>query len=178
MYFDKVRSRKIFGFTLIELMVVISIISLLSSVLLANLNTARMKARDAERLTATRSVINAFELYYAKYKHYPCSNVIESSSNVFLIDLVNEGFLSQKLSDPINSGGYVYGYISLKASPGGQCGAFALFTYDVEVPGTPCILGGRFMTSTHCHIPYPSELACGDPWLAGDTGSVCSPLFY
>lgn len=177
MYFGYTRNLTPVGFTLIELMVVISIIALLSSVLLASLSTARMKARDAERLTATRSVVNALELYYTKNNHYPCSNLSNSSSATFLQDLVTEGFLPKKLTDPINVGGSVYGYVSIKSEAGGQCGAYAIFTYDIEVPGTPCILGGKFITTTHCHIPYPSQLVCGDPWLEGDNSSVCAPLF-
>ena len=177
MYSSYAKRRTIVGFTLIELMVVISIISLLSSVLLASLSTARMKARDTERLSATRSVVNALELYYAKNNHYPCSGLSNSRSATFLQDLVTQGFLPKKLTDPINVGGRVYGYVSIKSEAGGQCGAYAIFTYDIEVPGTPCILGGKFITSTHCHIPYPSQLVCGDPWLENDSGSVCAPLF-
>jgi len=55
-----VRSR---GFTLIELLVVIAIIGLLSSVVLASLNTARVKARDAKRASDMTQVVNALELY-------------------------------------------------------------------------------------------------------------------
>ncbi|MBU2104078.1 type II secretion system GspH family protein [Patescibacteria group bacterium] len=51
------------GFTLIELLVVIAIIGLLSSVVLASLNTARLKGREAKRQTEMNSVIRALGLY-------------------------------------------------------------------------------------------------------------------
>ena len=51
------------AFTLIELLVVIAIISLLSSVVLASLSAAREGARDAARLSDTKNVMTAIELY-------------------------------------------------------------------------------------------------------------------
>ncbi len=47
------------GFTLIELLVVIAIIGLLASVVLASLNTARQKGRDARRLSDLKEIANA-----------------------------------------------------------------------------------------------------------------------
>lgn len=52
------------GFTLIELLVVIAIIGLLSSVVLASLNSARLKSRDARRLADLKQLQTALELYY------------------------------------------------------------------------------------------------------------------
>jgi prepilin-type N-terminal cleavage/methylation domain-containing protein len=49
-------ARRFRGFTLIELLVVIAIIGMLSSVILASLNSGRAKARDA----SIRSAVNQF----------------------------------------------------------------------------------------------------------------------
>ncbi|OGI64782.1 hypothetical protein A2642_03725 [Candidatus Nomurabacteria bacterium RIFCSPHIGHO2_01_FULL_39_10] len=59
------------GFTLIELLVVIAIISLLSSVVMASLNSARIKARDAKRKVELKQIVSALELYYNEYGAYP-----------------------------------------------------------------------------------------------------------
>ena len=50
------------GFTLIELLVVIAIIGILSSIILASLNTARKKGRDARRLSDLKSIAHTIAL--------------------------------------------------------------------------------------------------------------------
>lgn len=62
------------GFTLIELLVVIAIIGTLASVVLASLNSARVKARDATRLAQAREIVTALEMYYFDYNQYPNRN--------------------------------------------------------------------------------------------------------
>lgn len=51
------------GFTLIELLVVIAIIGILASIVLASLNTARRKSRDARRIADIKQIQLALELY-------------------------------------------------------------------------------------------------------------------
>lgn len=59
------------GFTLIELLVVIAIIGILSSVVLASLNTAREKSRDAKRISDVKQLQLALELYFDSNNAYP-----------------------------------------------------------------------------------------------------------
>ena len=51
------------GFTLIELLVVIAIIGLLSSVVLASLNGARVKARDVNRAAEIKQLATVIQFY-------------------------------------------------------------------------------------------------------------------
>lgn len=56
-------ARSVRGFTLIELLVVIAIIGLLASIVLASLNSARIKGRDARRIADLKQIQNALEMY-------------------------------------------------------------------------------------------------------------------
>lgn len=59
------------GFTLIELLVVVAIIGVLASVVLASLNTARARGRDARRLADVKQIQSALEMYFNDYGYYP-----------------------------------------------------------------------------------------------------------
>lgn len=63
--------KKQMGFTLIELMVVITIIGILASIVLVSLDSARVKARDVRRLADLRQVALGLEFYIDEYRHYP-----------------------------------------------------------------------------------------------------------
>ena len=72
------------GFTLIELLVVIAIIGILSSVVLASLNDARQKSRDAKRIADVKQLQLALELFFDSNASYPSSTA----------QLVTAGFIS------------------------------------------------------------------------------------
>jgi prepilin-type N-terminal cleavage/methylation domain-containing protein len=59
------------GFTLVELMVVISIIGILSAIVYANFSDARKAARDEIRITDLKNLQLAIELYKAQNGVYP-----------------------------------------------------------------------------------------------------------
>lgn len=59
------------GFSLIELMVVISIIGFIASVILLGVSNARQKARDAKRVADMRLVSTLLENYFNSNRIYP-----------------------------------------------------------------------------------------------------------
>ncbi len=121
-YFHKKRTR---GFTLIELLVVVAIISLISSVVLASLNTARAKARDTKRKQDMVQLRNALESYYLDYGSYPLAygsnwggvstspcgtNGQVSGANAYIQNLTPQ-YIQTLPVDPVTPGscnGYLY----------------------------------------------------------------------
>ena len=70
------------GFTLIELLVVVAIIGILATIIIASLNSARSKARDAKRHQDIKTIQNALEVYYLEHGEYPGSNGLGGPYNV------------------------------------------------------------------------------------------------
>lgn len=127
------------GFTLIELLVVIAIIGILSSVVLASLNTARLKSRDARRISDMKQIQSALALY------------TDSNANTYpttLAALVTGGYISVIPNDPAGSG-ITYKYAAL--GTGVACSSYHLGAsleetanvalandFDVSVVATQC----------------------------------------
>lgn len=101
------------GFTLIELLVVIAIIGLLSSVVLASLNSARKKARDARRVADVKQIQLALEMSFDAARNYPTALTIAN--------LVTPGYISAIPTDPL---GGAYSYAALGS--GTSCTSYHL----------------------------------------------------
>jgi len=73
-YMKRKTNRINLGFTLVELLVVMTIIGILAVVSLANFRTSQMKARDAQRKSDLRQIANALEAYMSDHGGYPPSS--------------------------------------------------------------------------------------------------------
>ena len=74
------------GFSLIELLVVISIIAVITGLSLTNFLGARERARDTRRKSDLQQLKNALRLYYNDYNKYPASD-----SNTYIAGCGTDG---------------------------------------------------------------------------------------
>jgi type II secretion system protein G len=108
------------GFTLIELLVVIAIIGLLASIVLASLNSARKKSRDARRLADLKQLQNALELYANDNSgNYPSNATTVGAGGqtaaTGLAALVTGAFIAAIPADPLG-GTVIYLYKTIPAA--------------------------------------------------------------
>lgn len=66
------------GFTLVELLIVISIVAILSAVVMSNFTLARQKGRDARRKVDIQSIQSALELYRSDIGSYPAAAALSA----------------------------------------------------------------------------------------------------
>jgi len=96
------------GFTLIEMLIVITIIALLASLILVGMGGARAKTRDSRRIADLHNVMNALELYYAKNYYYPQSISTWADLDA---ELIGAGIgVSRIPKDPLSNTGKTYKY--------------------------------------------------------------------
>lgn len=98
------------GFTLIELLVVVSLIGVLATLVIANMNSARERARDAQRKSDLRNIQTGLRLYYNDRSGYPTKSVLDSFwGSAFTSNGVT--YMNVLPNDPLSpTQSYVYTY--------------------------------------------------------------------
>lgn len=131
------------GFTLVELLVVISIISILVTVIAGGFRSSQARGRDVQRKSDLKQVANSLELYFSDYGKYPDTlpwGAEFTDGKTVYFKLVP--------TDPISSLSYFY---RLPDSPSNQ--KFQLFAHLENSEDKDC-LGGDCAAPTVVH-------ACG-----------------
>lgn len=72
-----------FGFTLVELLVVMAIISILATVVISGFRSSQMRGRDAARKSDLKQLSNSLELFYADFGRYPAASGTEIAACPF-----------------------------------------------------------------------------------------------
>lgn len=129
------------GFTLIELLVVIAIISLLSSIVLASLNSARVKARDAQRASNVHQLKLALESYYYDNGFYPFVDSDNFGHPMSTLSIPLSPYLTQIPDDPFGAT-YVWQYV--RGAPANNSYGLRIYT---EKSGAYCGSGVNFNTA-------------------------------
>lgn len=82
------------GFSLLELLVVISIIAVLTAVLTANFMGMRERARDAQKIQDLNSLKNALRMYYNDNQYYPPNKdaILDIGFTQYIAALGDTGF--------------------------------------------------------------------------------------
>ena len=113
------------GFTLVEVLVTVAIISLLSAIGLQSFQAAQGRARDSKRKSDLRDLQKAIQLYYQDNKSYPVTsttsvvwygsepgNLYSDNGGNWIPGLVSGGYIPQLPRDP--KGGF-------STNPWGNC---------------------------------------------------------
>ena len=163
-------SRRRDGFTLIELLVVIAIIGMLSSIVLASLNGARVKAQNARTKIDARQIILALELYYDSNGFYPVTSgwvCLKPSGSCWIGNYSGNAGVINALSPYISSipltqarqGEYSYDsylYVSNHGGAGiGEAGAYLIWSKKGSIANNEC--PPSKISESPIRGPYPNE---------------------
>jgi prepilin-type N-terminal cleavage/methylation domain-containing protein len=132
------------GFTLVELLVVISIIGILAGIVMVGGGMLRRESRDNRRKADVEQIAGILQIKLAQDKNLSSlSSPQDSTSATFLQRLVTEGYTTQVPRDPVNNSTYFYQFQA--SGTIGSCTTYA-FALIARLEGTsgnnpPCSAG-------------------------------------
>lgn len=167
-FFTKDKANR--GFTLIELLVVIAIIGVLASIVLASLNNARRKSRDARRVTDIKQLQLALELYFdgVGAGQYPASSATcDATANARGLEVLQTGgYIPQIPRDPLSTTD-CYAY----ASPASGARTTYHIGVSLEDPANSALNGDKDCNSTGTPANCPISAAYSNGFNGGSAAA-------
>ena len=132
------------AFTLIEILVVVTIIGLLTAIGSSGYSQFTKQSRDAKRKADLENIRAALEMYHSNNSYYP------SATSALLTD-----YMSALPTDPLSGQSYIYGYAPLPSGCTTACTDYSLGTY-LEITTSTCgyVTGCHSGVCNYCVGPY------------------------
>lgn len=128
------------GFTLVELMVTITILSILMTIAIVSYGNVQRNARDGKRKSDISVIQSALEQYHADAGYYPASITFNSSLNYG-----TKTYMPKVPQDPQST--YYYGYTATGCTT--NCTNYCLFA--------PLENNSNTVTATNCSTIAPAQ---------------------
>ena len=101
------------GFTILELLVVMALVSIVLSIIIVSTTGLKTKARDTTRLSHMNEIVTALNLYYTNHGRFPIatSEITITSDDIMSVELEGDEVIQQTPTDPSHPT-FTYRYIS------------------------------------------------------------------
>jgi prepilin-type N-terminal cleavage/methylation domain-containing protein len=169
------------GFTLVELLVVVSIITILSSVGLVVFNGTAARARDTKRKEDLKNIAYSLFIYYQSNNRFPCTSTsFETSSQEIK---PNFWLKDQEVDGPGPCGIKVFGSAHLSVMPydplkdeGNPLNKQKGYSYSSGLLGTNCPgVGQYFILATQLEDKDDSEVNSKQSYRDCSGGVISDP---
>ncbi|EKD56544.1 MAG: type II secretory pathway, component OutG [uncultured bacterium] len=149
------------GFSLTEIMVVVLIIGILTSIVTVNLSSAKVKGRDSKRQSDMEAMAAALEIYYAQNKAYPIAkswnalkDVTDTSGKTFYPTYISSWPADPKTATGTFPKAYIYYYASNDTG--------SMFVVDARLEGKGTCDSSIVLNDPINDSFYKSGLVCAD----------------
>ena len=152
------------GFTIVELLIVMSILAVLATFFISGYTGTQRRARDAQRKSDLKQIANSFEIFFSDHKRYPPASGTQIAACTYNA-VAETGTACAWASGQFSDGTTVY----FKTVPGDPSGGYT-YVYRTDANGTNFKLYARLenpedpdiitgLTENACHTTYVCNFA-------------------